>query len=476
MGEMDSSYISYYAASENQYTQHTKKKGSSKIVRYRRAQWFSLFAFLGYSVQSHATFPDVYSMLQAYAGQAIYTPELNDLIVALNRLDAFPVQQQDALFSLTPLADGALRATSEGTMRQLVSTLFERVEKIVYVEDAIVIDVATLAGQGDKHEDAHMLSKAQPEVGLTSETTALAAKKSTTVSPGERVDFQKGFWGMLLGNVARQDRDQVPGYKAEVAGGVLGREGVLYSCLRIGLAGGYQHANVVSKGPSGSFFGAERYQGTAYFAADAKVQPYFLHGAFTVAKNVYDNNRKILVEPILGAVNGKVFSQIAKAKFSGLEWNGYVEGGYLYDAFPIQAKPLVLVNYTHFHFDSYDESDVFGLGLKVKYDAINTLTAGVGGKLQYKNTFEKAVIMPELHAYYFYDVLNDSQQATASFLGGGYAFLSQGPKPAKGSYEVGVAMVIHSYHQCAFHFQYDYAARENYFRHQALIKLRYEWV
>ncbi len=106
---------------------------------------------------------------------------------------------------------------------------------------------------------------------------------------------------------------------------------------------------------------------------------------------------------------------------------------------------------------------------------MNFMPLGLGVKLEYENQFERAYVVPEIHAYAFHDFINDAQTATALFTGGGFEFLSQGATPASNSIEVGGGFAVHSDTNVQVIIQYDYAARNEYHRNQGFIKIRYEW-
>lgn len=305
-----------------------------------------------------------------------------------------------------------------------------------------------------------------------------AANNKSTEEVKVKVDDRdpdKGVWIQVLGSeIGQNNRNWVPGYDAEVLGAVIGRDLLINPNFTMGLAGGYQHAHVTSRGPSGSYLDIKRFQGTLY-AGYNFVCPYYLHGALTAAKNDYDSNRKILVPDI---VDSHPYVNIVHADFSAWEVDAYFEFGYVWQCNHLRAIPKLVAMYSHFDVGAYYEEDAygaFGLDMQVKYQHMDSLPLGVGAKLEYINEFENAYIVPEIHAYVFYDFINDKQTAVASMLGGGFPFYSQGAKPAPASIEIGAALVVHSYQNIVVDFQYDFVARTDYQRNSAFIKLRYEW-
>jgi len=398
-----------------------------------------------------------------------------------------------------PVADGSLTAASQGTMRQMYSVLYNRVLTDSFTvqgsgyaagdaKEAATTDtpIADPKKEDPKNEDPKKedpkkedpkkedpkkedpkkedLKKEEPKKAEHHKTTST----NHASKPTEKI---KGAWIQLLGDdVGQSKRDGVPGYDAQMLGAIIGKDWLVCPQWTVGLAAGYQHADVDSRGPSGSFFDIKRYQGTLYSGYTFKT-PFYLLGALTFAGNRYDDHRKILVPPYAGT---PIVHQ-AQAFFTGWESNAYLETGFIWTCKNFRATPKVMLMVSHFDFEGYTERDALGYDLYVKYDKMNFLPLGGGLKLEYINEFETALVIPEVHGYYFYDFINDKQLATALFTAGGFEFLSQGATPARSSYEVGLSFAVHSDIKTSVALQYDYVGRENYHRHQGFIKIRHEW-
>lgn len=506
-----------------------------------------------------AIFPDVDSMLHAAEPSVCAAgSEICNLIDDLNALEVVPQQHFDALQTLIPVADGSLRAASDGAMRQVLSSINERLilvkVKNAYTgfaagdelqtkkkmrktnstetkplekeiketeksakdpEDGPVEKDKTLTktepntksaadqaktassdkvtntkevvkekDKSDASDKTAVKVEATDKNAAKKETTDKAVVKDATEKEKEKTTekektaevnkiIKHGLWLQILGDdITQKNRHQVPGYDAQVLGAVIGRDYLVTPQLTVGLAGGYQHADVKSRGPSGSFMGIKRFQATLY-AGYNFICPFYLHAALTAAKDDYDNNRKILVPPINGTPNP--FVRIAQADFDAWEANAYLETGYVWICGNFRAIPKVMLMYSHLDIDDYDEKDALDLDLHVQYHHMDSLPLGAGAKFDYINEFDNAYVVPEIHAYVFYDFINDTQIATANMLGGGFAFYSQGAKAADTSVEIGAGIAVHSYQNTAVFMQYDFVAKNDYHRHQAFIKIRHEW-
>lgn len=442
----------------------------------------SLWAILlaSFSSQVLAVYPDVASMLEAVRPTAAVTaPELNALIIAI---DALPTAQQkfDALQTLIPSADGSLRAASEGPMNQMYAVINDRLLRVAHetgLSSGDEVKAKSPNGKPETNGKPDKLNGKEPtvkEAKTANDTTTADASATPSADPVTDLvlpeDISKGAWIQILGNnTGQSNRDFVPGYDADVAGIFIGRD-FLFENLILGIAGGYSYADVDSRGPSGSFMDIKRFQGTLYGGISFEC-PFYIHTAFTLARNDYDTDRKILVPP----VGGVPFVRIAWSDFSGWETDAYLETGFVWKKGYFRAIPKIMLAYSYQHFDGYVEQDAFGLDLYVKYESMYNLPVSAGLKLEYENHFDAAYVVPEIHAYASHDFVNDNQIATALFTGGGFEFLSQGAVPDSTSFQIGAGLAVHSYKNTGVIMQYDYVGRDDYHRHQAFIKVRHEW-
>ncbi len=391
----------------------------SKIIAYHKLlPKLSFFILASLSLPTLATFPNVESMLDNYRTIApVASPEINDLIFALDALSG--QQLQDSLQTLTPVADGSLRAASDGPMNQILYVISDHV---------------------------------------------LAVQQERCSS--------NGIWGQILGDKIDQgDREDIPGYKAYVLGGIIGRDQKVCPQITVGLAAGYDYAKVNSFGPSGSYLHIERIQGSVYGRYDSLKRPIYALGVLTLARDHYNNHRKILVPPY----SGIGFSRTAEGEFVAWETHVHLENGYDWKKCNFHFIPKIMLSYSHLNPENYIEHDAFGLNLNVKYQSMDFLDLGAGAQLEYRNLYPQAYVNPEIHGFVFYDFIRDKQLASANMLGGGFAFLSQGVTPPDLTYEVGVGIAVHSYKKTLVKMQYDYVAQTDYHRNQVFIKVRHEW-
>jgi uncharacterized protein YhjY with autotransporter beta-barrel domain len=284
-----------------------------------------------------------------------------------------------------------------------------------------------------------------------------------------KATYIKGLWGQLLGDdIRQQERNDIPGYHAQVGGGIIGWDRPFFSQqLTLGVAGGYQHAHVNSKAEAHSVTDIKRVQATLYGFYYFDPCPFYIKAALTGANNDYDQKRHMDVE---GYPNST-----AQGDFNAWEINAYIEKGYLGKRGNLTIIPKIMLMYSRLRPHHYTEKDAGALDLDVRYEHMDSLPLGAGLLMEYQNEFPQAYVVPEIHGYYFYDFIRDAQTATATFFGTNISFLTEGVKPGASNIEVGAGLVVHSFTNTMVRFQYDYVQSSGYHRNQAFIKVRYEW-
>ena len=369
-------------------------------------------------------------------------PELNGVLLDINAAP-LPQQQFDALQTLIPIVSGSLWAASEGPMRQIRDVIGDRLISVVAKET---------------EEDEQIQAQER--------------KKQAGFGYGDVAPLDNGAWIQVLGDEVRQhERHSVPGYKAQVLGLVIGRDFSASDQFTFGFAVGYEHAKVMERNSGGSVLEIDRFQGSVYGSHHFEHSSFYFNWIVTVAENDYDGHRHIVVPPFAGLP----FVRIANADFDAFEFDAYLEAGYVWQKRNFRAIPKILFNYAYLNPESYFEQDAFGLDLFVQYDNMHVLPLGAGFKLDYKNEFTNVLVVPEAHAYVFYNIVNDKEMASALFTAGGFPFLSQGATPPPWSLELGLGLNVHSFTNTLISLHYDYVTKADYHRHQAFIKVRHEW-
>jgi len=290
--------------------------------------------------------------------------------------------------TLSPTADGGLISATNGALSQFVGTTVLRLQDSKVAED----------------KDA-----------------------SSQDAP-----FRNDVWAQAYGDYVHQgERGLSNGYLARLWGEVIGIDrSFMDNSLRLGLAQGFGWGRIRSKDNCGRT-GITSYQTGLYGEYEGKVRPYILDGVLTYGYNDYDSSRSIDVGSI---------SRTASSDYSGQQFSGYLESGYKFKNKNCDITPLLAINYTHLSVAKYTETGADSLNLSVDAQNYDTLQLGTGLRISRAFETENMLFTPEVRLRYFYDVINDKQETSASFAGGGTSFRTTGYRPAPSSFDLGVRL------------------------------------
>lgn len=439
-------------------------------------------AVLGFAIlpQSQAQFSSVHTMLEGLRPTAAANaPQLNQVILAL---DGLPANQDKAaiLSTLVPITDLSILSASESANRRLIKRLNQRYLPLSAHnsgynsgdDEDFWDEIFQSDEQPPQNENISIAPGPQDEsIDEKYDFTFVQPKEEAPAEPAEPV-LSNGLWGMVYASDAREkDIDNYFGYESTILGGFLGRDWLFNDTLTIGGVIGYQQADVNSNVISGSYLDIKRFQVSLY-AHNTIGDTFYLLGLITGAYNQYDSHRNILIPPVGGSLG---FSGKAHGDFDAWEGHAHLEGGFLWHWGGWHMSPHLFTNYTHWNIESYSEHDALGLGLHVDSHDINSLQAGGGLLFEYQNVFQRAIVSPYIQAHLLYDFIQDRQRNVSQFQGGGFAFQTESRHSKAVTYEVGGGINVHSYKQIVFDLHYEFTARSEYHRHNAALKVRYEW-
>lgn len=402
----------------------------------------------------------------------------------------------------TPRVDGSLHVAIDGPMRQMLLVLDERVREIQVEDAAAVPEVVStqsinLSKEESKTESHEHVPESEPEGSEPkpeepkpesepkprhepkpkSDSLPKPESKPEPENKPEKKPKSKrkakpkpkpvkGLWGQLLGDDIRQgDRPYAPGYHAQVGGGIIGWDRNFF-CPAIVLGGaiGYQQAHVGYNAVDDHKLDVKRFHGTLYGLYFPPQWPIYVKAAITRGYNEYDDHR---------------FT--TDADFDGVDWNIFIEKGYIAQCKNLRFIPKVSLMYANLKPHGYTEygTNDYTDTLEIHYHSMAQLPLGIGFLLDYQNIFPHVYVVPEMHAMYFHDFIRDPQAAQARLAGNGDGsapyFYTEGPKPGADSVEIGLGLTVHSFTHTLIRFQYDFYQSAHYHRNQVFIKARYEW-
>jgi outer membrane autotransporter protein len=271
-----------------------------------------------------------------------------------------------------------------------------------------------------------------------------------------------GVWSQAFGAYLNQGaRGSSSAYSANLWGGSLGFDRLLFDHFMFGLSGGYAR-NYIRTNDANTRADADSYQGSLYgsLARDS----YYIDGVLSYAYNRYDAQRHIA----FGTTD-----RVAKSNYEGQQYSGYLEGGYTLKNRGLNITPLVSLQYMRLHLNDYSESGAGSLNLTVDAQDYNTFQSGLGAKLAYPILLTDSQIVPEVHVKWLYDFIGDQQQATSTFTGSGASFSTKGFDPPKSSYNAGAKLTLMTKYDVTLSLNYDFEMKEDFSSHTGYVNVRY---
>lgn len=106
------------------------------------------------------------------------------------------------------------------------------------------------------------------------------------------------------------------------------------------------------------------------------------------------------------------------------------------------------------------------------------LESGLGLKLAYLLKTNCGIYIPEFHSLWLHDFYRNRLNIDASFVGIGAAggvFSNIGPEQDRNAWDIGASITCMVNRNFSILLNYDYERSSNYFSHQGLIKLSYDF-
>ena len=242
---------------------------------------------------------------------------------------------------------------------------------------------------------------------------------------------RSNWWAKGFGSQSRQDNSaDLNGYQTDTAGLMVAYDVAMDSKTRIGLGGGYANSDVNENRANGKTK-IDSYQLTAYLKHSEG--PWFVQGALTAGVDKYDGSRNIVFPG---------FNRTATSDFTGQQYSGIVMlGKHLYVS-EVTVTPLVSLQATHLHVNSYTEKDAGDINLNVDSQDYNFLQSGVGMKIERPIFAGNKIYSPEIHAKWLHDFTSTTMEQTTSFTGGGTSFETKGMHQDRDFYNVGAGLTF----------------------------------
>lgn len=305
-----------------------------------------------------------------------------------------------------------------------------------------------------------------------------ARKKGRHVEVVEEVQTQKGVsygdpasggsvWAKALGaHLNQRERGGVEGYKAKGGGIAVGADWGVNDCTTLGLAGSYTKVNVDDKNASPKDQDIKSWQATGYGWWEFQ-DGIYLDAMLGVSTNRYKLNRVINVNEIHTAAN---------SSFHGTQWGAQADLGWsLCNSTDYYFAPFARLRYIHLDLDDYTESGAAGLSLNVQNEDVKEFLGGLGFRLGYTYQACDVLYVPEISLMLGYDFQNDGEQTFAGFLAGGPAFGTDGIKPGRTIFDLGLMLDAHVSNCSIFTAKYNLELRSEFVSNAFYLQYNYLW-
>ncbi len=281
------------------------------------------------------------------------------------------------------------------------------------------------------------------------------------VAPGA---LDPAVWAQTFDTYMHQDpRGTSNGYNANIWGLIGGYDTQVNSDCAFGVSGGYARDEIRSKDFSART-GIDSYQIGVYGSLTRFA--YYLDGIFSFAYNQYSASRK---------VNFGGLDRTPISNYAGQQYSAYFEGGYNFDHNKFRFTPLASIQYTRLNIDGYTEKNGGAANLKVDSQSSDFLQSGLGAKIAYRIEKKDFSIIPDFHFKWLYSLVNDNQQATSTFTGGGGSFTTSGFNLPTSSYNLGTKWTILAKNNVSVSLNYDYEVKPDFSSHSGYINVRHEF-
>jgi len=284
-------------------------------------------------------------------------------------------------------------------------------------------------------------------------------------SSGDEFLGDRKFWLKPVGSWTRQDnRKGVAGYSANTYGFVIGADGDINDNNRIGVAFSYMNSNVDGKSTSsGNSASINAYQAIVYGSRSLTVIPETeLNWQADIGLNKNKGHRSI----DFGGLN-----RVAKSDYDSTTAHigaGIARNYQLNDKTTI--TPVLRADYTWIRDESYTETGAVGLNLNVNSHSVDELILMAEGRIARKLN-DRATLVANTGIGY--DVLDGKNSVTASYVGGGAAFHTQGMDVSPWLGRAGLGLAVNATETTEITARYDLEARSDFTDQTASVKVRW---
>lgn len=291
----------------------------------------------------------------------------------------------------------------------------------------------------------------------------LAALRNNVYSAGDTSDYDQFILGELMREnymwirpyaaYANQDpADDLFGYYATTGGLAIGFDRALDVHYNLGVSLAYSTSNVKEKLMPLSTTQVKSYQGILYGTYKFTESRYMDWFASITANN-YTGNRVIHINAFIAEAAHKSSSQHFTTK--GIWGTNFAAFEFM------QVNPEASLMYTFSKQYTYQETNAGAANLIVNRQDSNLLQMGFGTKLSTPISAIPSVIIPEVNAFYYYNLVEGKQKTVFNFVDGADQTIGRFT-PSRSLLRYGAALTIGIFDRAQVKFAIDGEAGNHY--------------
>lgn len=389
-----------------------------------------------------------------------------DILNLLGQLDIITNQQvlNSALASLTPQVNYALPMSSRIIMNSSFNSVLRRLKDLTGLRQLGYEDYNAY-----RRMDKNAVIFVDSGENFGDQTTVTCGTEGCfyRVLPGRIRRNQIGLWAEGFGAVIDQAiRDQVEGYHAEAGGAMIGFDAGDLGRATVGGAISWVNIHSVSRNDTHTVLDTIGYQGT-FYGWFSPYDGYFVDTLLGFATQKYRQRRNININDVI--------VQTAHSKFYGINLAAQMDVGYAFLYKAAIVAPTIRARYSRLSVDNYTEVGLGGLDLAVKSSGYNEFVLGAGVRVGGKFNLYDAIYSPEFSVLVLNDFYNTPEAYTASFIGGGGPFLTQGRAPGSVFSLWGLGITAETPDGYTATLRYELEVRDHFYGNSGYFQLRYEW-
>lgn len=243
-----------------------------------------------------------------------------------------------------------------------------------------------------------------------------------------------GRWGTFadfVGTFGLQDSTaNQTGYNFNIYGFIAGADYRLGEDWLLGAGSGYYRTNSSydSSGGSAAINSIPLFAYAAYTPGD-----FYATGFLGYTLNLYDMNRNVS----FGGID-----RTATSSPNGNQFNAALETGYDFKFTKAIVTPSATLYYSKASVAGFTESGAGSLNLNVDSQSAESVQGGLGVRLSRPFRTGKALILPQVYAYYQHEFSNDSRGLDARLAQGGSTFVFQTDSPGRDFAVLGAGFAV----------------------------------